>query len=106
MFLLAVVKLEGMRAELGDPSVMPQYFHNEGVNRGPLIGPLNDISEKVQFSIGLCWVKKANDIVIAGDGVLRCVFRSQGSQTRRKAEHRSGSHLYDFGVLYHLSAGP
>lgn len=95
-----------MRAELGDPSVMPQYFHNEGVNRGPLVGPLNDISEKVQFFIRLCWVNEANGIVIAGDGVLRRVFRPQGSQTCRKAEHRSGSHLYDSGVLYDLFVGP
>lgn len=53
VFLLSVAKLEGMRAELGDPSVMLQYFHNEGVNRGPLIRPLNDISEKVieQFQV-------------------------------------------------------
>jgi phosphatidylinositol 4-kinase len=42
-----VAKLEGMRAELGDASIMLQYFHNEGVNSGPLIGPLYDISQKV-----------------------------------------------------------
>lgn len=48
VFLLSVAKLECMRAELGDPSVILQYFHNEGVNKGPLIGPLNDISERVR----------------------------------------------------------
>lgn len=50
VFLLAVAKLESMRAELGDPSLMLQYFHNEGVNRGPLVGPLNDISQKASYS--------------------------------------------------------
>lgn len=47
VFLLSVAKLECMRAELGDPSIILQYFHNEGVNHGPLIGPLYDIAEKV-----------------------------------------------------------
>lgn len=44
VFLLTVARLEMMRAELGDPSQMLNYFHNDGVNNGPLASPLADIA--------------------------------------------------------------
>lgn len=44
---MAVQKLESMRAEQGDPSVILQYFDNDGVNTGPLAGPLDDVAQKV-----------------------------------------------------------
>ena len=47
VFLLAVARLEAFRAELGNPAVMLDYFHNEGVNNGALAGPLVEISQKV-----------------------------------------------------------
>ena len=54
VFLLAVAKLEMMRAELGDPSEMLNYFHNEGVNSGSLAQPLHEIAHKVSIDLRLC----------------------------------------------------
>lgn len=47
VFLLTVARLESFRAEAGDPSIMLEYFHNEGVNHGVLAAPLVEVSEKV-----------------------------------------------------------
>lgn len=47
VFLLAVARLETFRAELGDPSFVLRYFHNPGVNNGPLAGPLAEIATRV-----------------------------------------------------------
>lgn len=67
-----------MRAELGDPSVMLHYFRNEGVNRGPLLGPLNDISGKVRSNSRYTW-GYADIVPAPGDGGIHHFLRPQSS---------------------------
>ena len=47
VFLLTVARLESYRAESGDPSIMLEYFHNEGINNSTLSAPLMEVSERV-----------------------------------------------------------
>ena len=69
VFLLTVLRVESLRAENGRPSTVLSYFHNDGVNSGPLFAVLASIADQVRLH-PLAELRDA-DTVLAGQRYVR-----------------------------------